>query len=103
MRVSDYLDSVRQDLRYAVRGLDEARAYAAHPVLGPRLAQACDALLALPGDDPVEVLGQIDAVKLRSCLTLFAATAAAPEIFSAWIDRYFAGQRDPLTQAALAA
>jgi len=58
-------------LQYAVRDLDEARAYAAHPVLGPRLAQACDALLALPGDDPVEVLGGVDALKLRSCLTLF--------------------------------
>jgi len=87
--------------RFGVRGLAEARAYLAHPVLGPRLAACVDALLALPGTDPVEVLGDIDAVKLRSSMTLFALAAAEGEDdpFRAVLAQYFAGQEDPATQA----
>src|SRR3712207_7640939 len=59
--------------RYAVSGLDEARAYLAHPVLGPRLVACARALLELPGGDPERVLGSVDALKLRSSMTLFEA------------------------------
>lgn len=86
-------------VRYAVSGLPEARAYLAHPVLGPRLVECCDALLALRTTDPVAVLGAVDAVKVRSSMTLFARAAgsagAAP--FEAVLDAFYQGQGDPAT------
>ncbi|MDQ2755215.1 MAG: DUF1810 domain-containing protein [Actinomycetota bacterium] len=90
-------------LRYAVRDLDEARAYVAHPVLGPRLARCCDALLALPGDDPVKVLGEVDALKLRSCLTLFTHAADDGEAarFAGVLAKFYDGEQDPATVALL--
>src|SRR3954454_21173711 len=54
---------------YAIFSLAEARAYLEHPLLGPRLRECADALLALDGDDPVAVMGSIDALKLRSSMT----------------------------------
>ncbi len=84
---------------YGVRGLGEARAYLDHPLLGPRLLACVDALLALDGSDPVAVLGGIDAVKLRSSMTLFAHAAAEAdaEPFRAVLARYFGGAEDPAT------
>ena len=82
--------------RYAVRSHAEAAAYLAHPVLGPRLITCVAALQDLPTADPVAVLGAIDAMKLRSSLTLFAAVGG-PAILDAAIDRWFAGERDPAT------
>ncbi len=89
--------------RYGVLGLDEARAYLAHPVLGPRLRECVDALLALPGEDPAAVMGGVDAVKLRSSMTLFgrAAEGADGGPFRAVLARYFAGTEDPATLARL--
>ncbi len=88
---------------YGVRGLEEARAYLAHPLLGPRLRECCEALLSLAGADPVDVLGGIDAMKLRSSMTLFdAATgsgAGAP--FRAVLETFFDGEDDPATVALL--
>lgn len=87
--------------RYGLDGLGEARAYLDHPVLGPRLLECVAALLALDGDDPVAVLGGIDAVKLRSSMTLFALAAedggddAGP--FRAVLARYFGGDEDEAT------
>jgi uncharacterized protein (DUF1810 family) len=85
---------------YALSGLDEARAYLAHPVLGPRLVEAAQALLDLPGDDAVAVLGPIDAVKLRSSMTLFSRAGGDP-VFAAVLAKYFAGQDDEATLACL--
>jgi len=85
---------------FAVSGLDEAQDYLAHPVLGARLAECARALTALPGRDPVAVLGGVDAQKLRSSMTLFAraaATAEQREVFTAVLDQYFDGQEDPET------
>ena len=82
---------------YAVAGLDEARAYLAHPVLGPRLREAARTLAALPGRHPVLVLGSIDAVKLRSSMTLFALADPATTVFQEVLDRYFAGEADDVT------
>jgi uncharacterized protein (DUF1810 family) len=83
--------------RYAVSGLDEARAHLAHPLLGPRLVQAAQALTDLDGHDPVAVLGPVDAVKLRSSMTLFAHADPAQPVFRAVLDRYFGGQEDDAT------
>lgn len=87
--------------RYGIAGLGEARAYLAHPVLGPRLLECVEALADLPGNDPVAVLGAVDAVKLRSSMTLFARAApggggdAGP--FRAVLARYFGGDEDEAT------
>jgi len=87
--------------RYAIAGLDEARAYLAHPVLGPRLHECCQALLDLDGSDPEAVLGGIDAQKLRSSMTLFAAAAPQNPLFGQVLGRYFAGAADHATISRL--
>ena len=87
---------------YGLAGLDEARAYAAHPILGPRLRAAADALLGLPAElEAVAVLGPIDAVKLRSSATLFRRAAPDEPRFGALLDRFFDGAADPATEALL--
>jgi len=80
--------------RYAVSGLAEARAYVAHPVLGHRLRECATALTELPGSDPVAVLGPVDAVKLRSSMTLFARADPADATYAAVLEQYFAGTPD---------
>ena len=82
--------------RYAIRSLDEARAYQAHPVLGPRLREATAAVITAPGDAEA-ILGVIDALKLRSSMTLFEAAAGDPTPFRAALDRFFSGGRDAAT------
>ena len=82
---------------YALAGADEALAYLAHPVLGPRLRECAQALLALPTCDPVAVLGSVDAQKLRSSMTLFAAVAPDEPVFREVLDRCFDGAADRLT------
>lgn len=82
---------------YAIAGLDEARAYLAHPVLGPRLLDCVEALLALPGGDAHAVFGSPDDAKLRSSLTLFSAAAPDEPRFRAALAKYFDGRDDPLT------
>ncbi len=86
---------------FAVSGRSEARAYLDHPVLGPRLRECSRVLTELPGADPVAVLGQVDAVKLRSSMTLFADAGAAERVFQEVLDQYFAGQPDPETTSRL--
>lgn len=82
---------------YAIAGLDEARAYLEHPVLGPRLLECVEAILALPGGDAHAVFGSPDDIKLRSSLTLFSAAAPGEPRFRAALARYFDGEDDPLT------
>ncbi len=84
--------------RYAVTGVAEARAYLAHPVLGRRLVESASALLDLPGSDADAVLGSVDAQKLRSSMTLFAAADADEPVFAAVLDRFFAGPDDLTTR-----
>jgi uncharacterized protein (DUF1810 family) len=86
---------------YGISGPDEARAYLAHPVLGPRLHECCGLLLEASGRSAREIFGEIDAMKLRSCLTLFEAVAPQEAVFRECLDRYFAGERDPLTKDLL--
>jgi uncharacterized protein (DUF1810 family) len=86
---------------FAISSLDEARAYLAHPVLGPRLAECADALLGLSGMTAFDVLGGIDAMKLRSSLTLFQAAAPEVTAFGAVLAKYFDGHPDEATLARL--
>ena len=90
-----------QSQRFGLRGLDEAVAYAAHPVLGPRLRACADALLALPDEHPAAVLGSTDAQKLHSCATLFARAAPDAPVFRALLDRWYGGLEDPGTRRLL--
>jgi uncharacterized protein (DUF1810 family) len=83
---------------FALRSLDEARAYLAHPVLGVRLRESVEALAASGATDMARALGGIDAVKLRSSLTLFEAV---DPWFGQWLDRWYAGERDPATLTRL--
>jgi uncharacterized protein (DUF1810 family) len=85
---------------YAIRDVAEARAYLQHPVLGPRLAEAVAAVVAALGSAEA-ILGGVDAVKLRSCLTLFAQAAADPAPFEAGLARFFDGEKDRETLARL--
>ena len=76
--------------RYAIRSLDEARAYLAHPVLGARLRECVAALQDLTGTTAEVVFGTVDAMKLRSSLTLFTEAGDDP-LFHAALDRWFGG------------
>jgi uncharacterized protein (DUF1810 family) len=83
---------------YAISGLEEARAYLAHPVLGARLIE-CSAILAdLAGRTPEQVLGEVDALKLRSSMTLFMHAAPGEPVFRQVLDQYFDGVPDPATE-----
>jgi uncharacterized protein (DUF1810 family) len=86
---------------YAISGLDEARAYLAHPVLGRRLRECAQALLDVGGRDPVSVLGEIDAMKLRSSMTLFLRAAPDEAVFAAVLATYFDGAPDDATDRLL--
>jgi uncharacterized protein (DUF1810 family) len=84
---------------YGISGLPEARAYLAHPVLGARLRECCAILPGLTGS-AVQILGGIDAVKLRSSVTLFLR-ASDEQVFQAVLDRFFDGVPDPATDELL--
>ena len=86
---------------YAISGADEARAYLAHPALGPRLRACAQALTALPECDPGAVLGAVDAQKLRSSMTLFAAAAPDEPAFTRVLDRFFGGHPDDATTSRM--
>jgi uncharacterized protein (DUF1810 family) len=79
--------------RYAITSLDEARAYLAHPILGPRLLECTAALQDLAAAQADAVFGEIDATKLRSSLTLFIQAGGGP-MFEAALARWFGGQQD---------
>ena len=76
---------------YAIRSLHEARAFLAHPILGDRYRQCVDALLGWSGrKDATEILGEVDALKLRSSLTLFENASGDPQ-FSQALDSFYDG------------
>lgn len=82
---------------YAVRSLEEAKAYVAHPVLGPRLAECCEAVLAVDGRSARDILGTPDDLKLRSCVTLFAAVSPPGSVFERVLAKYYEGNADERT------
>ncbi len=82
--------------KFALTGVDEAAAYLAHPVLGPRLLECCEAALAVNGKSAFDIFGTPDDLKLRSCVTLFAAVSPGG-VFNEVLDRFFAGEPDHRT------
>jgi uncharacterized protein (DUF1810 family) len=84
--------------RYAISSIAEARAFLAHPVLGPRLLESARIVADLTGRDARDIFGEIDAVKLRSSMTLFAIAAPVEPVFSEVLERYFEGSRDRATE-----
>jgi uncharacterized protein (DUF1810 family) len=82
---------------YAIHSRDEAEAYLGHPVLGPRLIECAEAVVALEGRSAAEVFGSPDDRKLRSSATLFAEVSPTGSVFERLLDRYFGGQRDEKT------
>jgi len=83
--------------RYAIRSLDEARAYLAHPVLGPRLVACAEAVVGVEGRSAAEIFGSPDDLKLRSCATLFACVSPAGSAFHRLLARYYPGGPDGRT------
>jgi uncharacterized protein (DUF1810 family) len=88
--------------RYAISSLDEARAYLAHPVLGPRLRECAATILATEGRTADQILGAVDAMKVRSCMTLFHRAAPDDPVFGRVLERFYGGVPDPATDALLA-
>ena len=83
---------------YAIRGLDEAVAYARHEVLGARLRECTEAMLGWAGERSAErILGPVDALKFRSSMTLFEACSDEPAQFAAALEAFYSGERDAAT------
>lgn len=83
--------------RYGIVSLAEAQAYAMHPLLGVRLRQCCGLLMAVQGRTALQIFGPIDALKLRSCLTLFERATPDEPLFGQLLDRFYGGERDAAT------
>ena len=88
---------------YAIKSLDEARAYLAHPLLGPRLRECADALLKVEGRSAAEIMGSPDDLKLRSCATLFAQITPDDSPFARLLQKYYRNQPDLKTLQLLKA
>jgi uncharacterized protein (DUF1810 family) len=86
---------------YAIVSLAEAQAYLAHAVLGPRLIECARILAGLEGRTAQDIFGSIDAIKLRSSMTLFSRADPANVLFGHLLDAYFDGQPDELTDRLL--
>jgi uncharacterized protein (DUF1810 family) len=86
---------------FAITSLDEARAYLAHPVLGARLRECAQLVLAVEGRTAEEILGSLDAMKLRSSVTLFQYGSPDEPVFAQVLDRYYGGVADRATEALL--
>jgi uncharacterized protein (DUF1810 family) len=97
------LGSSSMTREFAISGLDEARAYLAHPVLRGRLLELCEALLVHRGRSVSEVLGPIDATKTRSSMTLFLRAEPGEPVFQRVLDAFYAGVPDPRTDDLLGA
>ncbi len=86
--------------RYGIRSIEEAQAYLAYPLLGARLRECVAALAGISDRNPDRVFGEIDAVKLRSSLTLFEVAGGGVR-FAEALERWFGGERDAVTLALL--
>ena len=87
---------------YAIKSLDEARDYLAHPVLGARLRECCRAVLSVNGKTAHEIFHTPDDLKFRSSLTLFSQAAPDEPLFRDLLDKYFGGKEDAATLELLA-
>jgi uncharacterized protein (DUF1810 family) len=87
--------------RYGIESIDEARAYLAHPILGPRLLECAGAVLGTSGVTADQIFGSLDAMKVRSSMTLFHRAAPGEPSFIEMLDRFYAGVADEATDALL--
>ena len=87
--------------KYAISSLEEAQAYLAHQVLGPRLLDCARIVAALDGLTAAEIFGHLDAMKLRSSMTLFGKAAPDETVFQQVLEKYFDGRPDAATLARL--
>ena len=87
--------------RYAISGLTEARAYLNHPVLGPRLTECARIVAGTEDRTADDIFGPVDAMKLRSSMTLFAAAAREERVFAEVLAKHFGGVGDDATLARL--
>jgi uncharacterized protein (DUF1810 family) len=87
--------------RYAIKSLEEAKAYLDHPILGPRLLECAEAVVQIEGRSATEVFGSPDDLKLRSCATLFACVLPPGSVFERLLTKYYPGGRDERTRQLL--
>jgi len=95
------LGSSEMARRYAIQSLDEATAYLAHPILGPRLIACAEAALQVEGRSANAIFGSPDDMKLQSCATLFAQVSPPDSVFERLLGKYYSGQGDGKTLALL--
>lgn len=93
----DGLASSSTSKYYAIKSIDEARAYLQHPVLGPRLLECAEAALRVEGRSAREIFGSPDDLKLKSSATRFACVAPPGSVFDRLLDKYYQGERDGKT------
>ena len=86
---------------FGISSVQEAAAYLQHPVLGPRLIECTQLVNAIEGRSAEDIFGEIDAMKFRSSMTLFAYATPENQIFTDALGKYYAGEFDPLTIAYL--
>jgi uncharacterized protein (DUF1810 family) len=91
------LGSSPTSLHYAIKSREEAQAYLAHPILGPRLIECAEAALQVEGRSALQIFGSPDDMKLRSSATLFASVSPEGSVFHQIIDKYFDGKQDVRT------
>ena len=96
------LGSSSMSQHYAIGSLDEARAYLAHPVLGTRLRECAGIVLEIQGRTASDIFGSLDAMKVRSCMTLFHRAAPDEPVFAQVLERFYGGVADEATDARLA-
>jgi uncharacterized protein (DUF1810 family) len=83
--------------KYAIASVEEARAYLAHPILGPRLRECCQLVNQVEGRSVAEIFGYPDDLKFRSSMTLFANASADNQVFTDALEKYFNGEGDTVT------
>jgi uncharacterized protein (DUF1810 family) len=86
---------------YAIKSLDEARAYLRHPLLGPRLLASAEAAIRIDGRSATQIFGSPDDLKLKSCATLFACVSPAGSVFHQLLAKYYQGDADIRTLGLL--
>ncbi len=89
-------------VRFAISSADEARAYLAHDLLGPRLRECTKLVVRIDGRSAEQIFGRPDDMKLRSSMTLFARAADDNAEFVAVLEKFYGGEEDPATLSRLA-
>lgn len=87
---------------YAIKDLEEAKAYLSHPILGKRLIEISNALLLLESNDPYQILGSPDDMKLQSSMTLFSLVTNTDPVFEEVLKKFYDSEKDPKTLQILA-